>query len=63
MIVGLQKLPEQAESNDIKSGFVFYTVSLLKKTNKKHVSNNLFSLYFIKESVRGGLDMNYYENS
>lgn len=63
MIVGLQKLPEQAESNDIKSGFVFYTVSLLKKTNKKHVSNNLFSLYFIKESVWGGLDMNYYENS
>lgn len=60
MIVGLQKLPEQGESNNIKSGFVFYTVTLKKKT--KHVSNNLFSLYFIKESVWDGLDMNDYEN-
>lgn len=32
MIVGLQKLPEQAESNDIKSGFIFYSLSFKKQT-------------------------------
>ena len=51
--MGLQKLPEQAESNKVWI-CILHSLSL----KKKHVSNNLFSLYFIKESVWGGLDMN-----